>query len=99
MRSIKQQLTKNDLTDTISGRASEIMRRVRKSQQLKQSLVSANLGITQSALSRIEKGKRVPTLTEWIRFCELTGTETTTLLTDKVETSYTTKAIPHNQKK
>lgn len=85
MRSNKPQRPKTDPRNLISYRASEIMGRQRTSQAFKQSMVSAKLGSTQSTLSRIKTGKCPPTLAQWMKFGDLTGTETATLIIEKTE--------------
>ena len=85
MRSNMPQRPKQDPRDPISYRASEIMRRQRTAQAFKQSMVSPKLDITQSALSRIKTGKCPPTLAQWMKFGDLTGTETAILIIEKTE--------------
>lgn len=52
---------------------SKIMKTERKARGLSQTLIAKEMGISQSALSKMENGKSTPSLVEWLDFCRITG--------------------------
>lgn len=54
-------------------RIGEILRVTRKHIGLNQTAVAPQLGLDQSALSRVESGKQMLTASQWIAFCHLAG--------------------------
>lgn len=58
-----------------------LIRAVRKQRNLTQQFLADRLGISQSALSKIETAKAEPSALQWLEFCDLTGTPADVLLT------------------
>lgn len=61
------------------------MRIARKNNKLSQKTVSYRLGISQSALSKMENGKLIPSAVLWFEFCRLTEISPDSLRTGEVE--------------
>lgn len=57
----------------ISHRACHIIRDERRSRELTQIEMADELGISQSALSKIENMAMMPTLIPWLKFCSTFG--------------------------
>lgn len=70
---------------TAAKKISRIMRAARKELGLTQEMVSSRLGISQSALSKLEHGSLVPSAPQWFEFCEMTHISTDSLISGYIE--------------
>lgn len=70
---------------------SRIMRAARKQLALTQEQVAKKLGISQSALSKLEHGTLVASAPQWFDFCEMTGIPSESLKTGYIDLE--TKAV------
>ena len=66
-------------------RISRIMRAARKQLALTQEAVANRLGISQSALSKLEHGSLIPSAPQWFDFCKFTQISTDSLVTGFIE--------------
>jgi transcriptional regulator with XRE-family HTH domain len=62
-----------------------IMRVTRKSNRITQEDLARDLGISQSALSRMEHGSLIPSAHHWMAFCQITGIATDSIMTGIVD--------------
>ncbi len=52
----------------------KVMHEARKTMGFTQSFVATHIGISQGALSKMERGLLVPSAIQWVEFCRLTKT-------------------------
>lgn len=64
----------NSRLRAINEKIAATMLNARRAKGLTQKEVAQELGISQGALSKIERAKLVPTAAQWFLFCLLTGT-------------------------
>jgi transcriptional regulator with XRE-family HTH domain len=57
----------------MARKLAEIMHQARKEKGLTQQQVAQAMTISQSALSKMENGKLIPSAIEWFDFCRATG--------------------------
>lgn len=73
---------------TAAKKIARIMRAARKELGLNQESVSSQLGISQSALSKLEHGTLIPSAPQWFSFCRLTGISTQSFITGYIERNH-----------
>jgi transcriptional regulator with XRE-family HTH domain len=76
-------LTQQELQ--VAQKIATLMRAARKRQGLTQITVSQRLGISQSALSKVESALLIPSAPQWFEFCEMTGIAADSLTTGLIE--------------
>jgi transcriptional regulator with XRE-family HTH domain len=69
---------KHDLVLALSKQMLE----ARKTSGLTQAQVATSIGVSQGALSKMERGILVPSAIQWVEFCKLTQTATDLFLID-----------------
>lgn len=62
---------KIDNESVITGRIAILFKAIRLNRQMNQQQLSDLLGISQSAISKVEAGALQPSVFVWLRFCEL----------------------------
>lgn len=77
--------TLNQKERIAAAKTARIIRAARKQLSLTQTEVAAHLGVSQSALSKLENGILVPSAPQWFDFCRMTGISTESLLTGVIE--------------
>lgn len=66
-------MSKSINTKAVSQRTCHIIRGERRSREITQMEMASQLGISQSALSKIENQTMTPTLIPWLKFCAAFG--------------------------
>jgi transcriptional regulator with XRE-family HTH domain len=82
----------------ISNRTCQIIRHERRSRDLTQIQMAVELGISQSALSKIENSTMTPTLIPWLKFCTVFSLPPNLPLDEKLYKSWS-KDIEKKQSK
>jgi transcriptional regulator with XRE-family HTH domain len=59
---------------TLVASLAKVMHDARKEKGFTQSFVAGHIGISQGALSKMERGLLVPSAIQWVEFCRLTRT-------------------------
>lgn len=74
-------------------RIGQILQATRKHLGLNQTAIAPQLGLDQSAFSRVESGKQMLTATQWFTFCNLTGISPNSLTLGQIELNQPESAI------